>query len=278
MVSAVIVILVLVNARRRTIPEAIPETFAKTSILLLCRSFSEDLTKWVENARISLEPHGYQIWAVSNEPLTVPHAAWFHISDDEARAKNATNFTSSCGVPITAWDKGFLVGESLGMAQTWFLEDDVFVPRYSLFLQADAAHPEADLLIDKSSDYVKDAESLTEWCQWETIHRRPDGTYPLPFPWIGYGCKAPVLRASAALLGEVRKHLDKGEAPSNHHEYVFATLAQAAGLRIDEDPTLFDLDCHDSEERIKADWLTSNNRFSHSIKSAEKRESLRALL
>jgi len=173
----------------------------------------------------------HPVYVVCDDPnCEVPASSPFtfvKLTDDDCRTSGYNNSNSAIPKRPSAWDKAILYfcEKNTAPDYVWFIEEDVFVPRESLFKELDDRYPSTDFIMKQ---HVKDTDdpSFEFWYDG-------DGKMERPF----YRSLVCATRVSRALLNRV-KELHDSNKTLVFIEIMFNTLAVKHGLTMDMPPEL----------------------------------------
>jgi len=144
------------------------------------------------------------------------------LSDDVCRASNYNNSNPAIPKRPSAWDKAiyYFCVQNKAPSYVWFIEEDVFVPRESLFKELDERYPTTDFIMKQ---HVKDTDdpSFEFWYDG-------DGKMERPF----YRSLVCATRVSRRLLDRVVE-LHDSKKTLVFIEIMFNTLAVKHGLTME---------------------------------------------
>ena len=190
-------------------------------ICLLCVCPTERVLEFAKNYAVT-----HPVFVVCDDPnCTVPESSPFtfvKLSDDVCRASNYNNSNPAIPKRPSAWDKAiyYFCVQNTTPSYVWFIEEDVFVPRESLFKELDDRYPTTDFIMKQ---HVKDTDdpSFEFWYDG-------DGKMERPF----YRSLVCATRVSRRLLDRVVE-LHDSKKTLVFIEIMFNTLAVKHGLTME---------------------------------------------
>ena len=129
---------------------------SKIVIALLCVCPTERVIEFAKNYAIT-----HPTYIICDDPScetpTLSNITFVKLSDDDCKRTGYTGANPAIVKRPSAWDKVILYfcEQNLEPEHVWFIEEDVFVPRASIFKQLDQRYPTTDLV---TKQHVKDSE------------------------------------------------------------------------------------------------------------------------
>ena len=248
-----------------TTPSNTVEAFQSQSnivICLLCVCPTERVLEFAKNYAVT-----HPVYVVCDDPnCTVPESSPFtfvKLSDDVCRASNYNNSNPAIPKRPSAWDKAiyYFCVQNTAPSYVWFIEEDVFVPRESLFKELDERYPTTDFIMKQ---HVKDTDdpSFEFWYDG-------DGKMERPF----YRSLVCATRVSRRLLDRVVE-LHDSKKTLVFIEIMFNTLAVKHGLTMEMPNELQNI-------IFRHSWTedtVNDNQFFHPVKDTALHDTYRERL
>ena len=200
------------------------EGFQSQSKIVICLLCVCPTDRVLNFAKKYAETH--PVFVVCDDPEckvpTIPQITFVKITDETCRSSNYTNSNPAISKRPSAWDKAiyYFCTQNTAPDYVWFIEEDVFVPRESLFKELDERYPTTDFI---TKQHVKDTDdpSFQFWYDG-------DGKMERPF----YRSLVCTTRVSRAMLNRV-KELHDSKKTLVFIEIMFNTLAVKYGLTME---------------------------------------------
>jgi hypothetical protein len=223
----IIIILIIAHFFTRQPPTMMPyveESFQSQHNIVICLLCVCPTGRVLEFAKRYAETH--PVYVVCDDPnCEVPDNSPFtfvKLGDDVCKTSGYNNSNPAIPKRPSAWDKAiyYFCTQETKPGFVWFIEEDVFVPRESLFKELDARYPKTDYLMKQ---HVKDTDdpSFEFWYDG-------DGKMNRPF----YRSLVCVTRVSRRMLDLV-KQLHDSKKTLVFIEIMFNTLAVQNGLTME---------------------------------------------
>ena len=193
----------------------------KIVICLLCVCPTERVIAF---AKKYTETH--PVYVVCDDPTCVTPTdtsiTFIKLTDEVCRRTNYNNSNPAIPKRPSAWDKAiyYFCVQNTSPDHVWFIEEDVFVPRESLFKDLDERYPTTDYIMKQ---HVKDTDDPAFEFWYDG-----DGKMERPF----YRSLVCVTRVSRAVLNRV-KELHDSKKTLVFIEIMFNTLAVKYGLTME---------------------------------------------
>lgn len=232
---------------------------SKIVIALLCVCPTERVLKFAEKYGVT-----HPVYIICDDPTcTVPESSivtFVKITDEECRRTNYNNSNPAIPKRPSAWDKAiyYFCEKDISPEHIWFIEEDVFVPRESLFKELDDRYPATDFIMKQ---HVKDTDdpSFEFWYDG-------DGKMERPF----YRSLVCATRVSRKMLNRV-KELHNSKKTLVFIEIMFNTLAVKYGLTMEMPSELQNI-------IFRHTWTedtVNNNEFFHPVKDTSLHDTYR---
>jgi hypothetical protein len=235
---------------------------SKIVICLLCVCPTDRVLNFAKNYAAT-----HPVYIVCDDPNCVtPQGLPFtfiKLTDDVCRTSNYNNSNPAIPKRPSAWDKAiyYFCEQNTSPDYVWFIEEDVFVPRESLFKELDDRYPTTDFIMKQ---HVKDTDdpSFEFWYDG-------DGKMERPF----YRSLVCTTRVSRAMLNRV-KELHDSKKTLVFIEIMFNTLAVKYGLTMETPSELQSI-------IFRHTWTedtVNNDQFFHPVKDTALHDTYRERL
>ena len=171
-------------------------------ICFACVKLSPELVKTSE----SMLKYGYKVFIMVDDnsfkfPKNINNVNILQIDDRKCISKGYKNASRTLKKNPVTWDKVFYYFSNVdtNFKNIWFIEEDVFIPRFDLIMELDKKYPDEDLLCKQ---HIPEATDNLRW-HWGV------GEGKIPKPW--YRSLLCCHRQSNRLLQRIKDYCeDKG--------------------------------------------------------------------
>lgn len=235
------------------IPSTTVEAFQSQSNIVICLLCVCPTDRVLAFAQKYAETH--PVYVVCDDPeCKVPDNMPFtfvKLTDEVCKSSGYNGANPAISKRPSAWDKAiyYFCTQKMDVGHVWFIEEDVFVPRESLFKELDDRFPDTDFIMKQN---VKDSDD-TSFEFWYD----GDGKMERPF----YRSLVCVTRISRRLLDLVKK-LHDSKNTLVFIEIMFNTLAVQNNLSMQMPPEMQNV-------IFRHTWTAEtvdNNQFFHPVK------------
>ena len=236
-------------------------------ICFLCVNLTNDLIK----TAINMLKYGYKVFIMVDNnsikhPKKIKNINILQIYDRKSIELGYKNASATLKKNPVTWDKVFYYFSNIDInfKNIWFIEEDVFIPRFNLLLDLDKKYKNEDLLCKQDISYNTDKLNKFNW-HWNRAKGKIDK------PW--YRSLMCCHRQSQRLLQRIKDYVDKNGSLL-FLEFMINTLAHHNNYNIKTIPNLKTITW---KKKYKVDEIKMDN-FYHPMKDLKEQEKYRNIL